>query len=45
MNSLNFQEAVHFGAEIYHNLENLIKEKHGKDAFNVGDEEALHPTP
>ncbi|CAD7681798.1 unnamed protein product [Nyctereutes procyonoides] len=34
----NFKEAMRIGAEVYHNLKNVIKEKYGKDATNVGDE-------
>ncbi|XP_035578430.1 alpha-enolase-like [Zalophus californianus] len=34
----NFREAMRIGAEVYHNLKNVIKEKYGKDATNVGDE-------
>ena len=29
---------MRIGAEVYHNLKNVIKEKYGKDATNVGDE-------
>ncbi|CAH6786844.1 unknown_gene_10397 [Phodopus roborovskii] len=36
----SFREAMHIGAEVYHNLKNVIKEKYGKDATNVGDEAA-----
>uniref|UniRef100_A0A8C2LHJ7 phosphopyruvate hydratase n=1 Tax=Cricetulus griseus TaxID=10029 RepID=A0A8C2LHJ7_CRIGR len=31
-------EAMRIEAEVYHNLKNVIKGKHGKDATNVGDE-------
>uniref|UniRef100_A0A8C2LE80 phosphopyruvate hydratase n=1 Tax=Cricetulus griseus TaxID=10029 RepID=A0A8C2LE80_CRIGR len=34
----SFREAMCIGAEVYHNLKNVIKEKYGKDATNVGDE-------
>ncbi|MFV1416893.1 hypothetical protein QMK79_28305, partial [Klebsiella pneumoniae] len=34
----SFREAMRIGAEVYHNLKNVIKEKYGKDATNVGDE-------
>nr|prf enolase [Bacillus subtilis] len=30
-------------AEVYHNLKNVIKEKYGKDATNVGDEGGFAP--
>lgn len=38
-----FREAMHTGAEFYHNLKNVIKEKDGKDATNVGDEGGFVP--
>ncbi|ERE86029.1 alpha-enolase [Cricetulus griseus] len=38
-----FREAVWIGAEVYHNLKNVIKEKYGKDATNVGDEDGFVP--
>ncbi|TRY96662.1 hypothetical protein DNTS_024270 [Danionella cerebrum] len=31
----NFKEAMRIGAEVYHNLKNVIKEKYGKDATNI----------
>ncbi|MEJ1269381.1 hypothetical protein NN561_000190 [Cricetulus griseus] len=34
----SFREAMCIGAEVYHNLKNVIKEKYRKDATNVGDE-------
>ncbi|KAF6255046.1 Enolase, C-terminal TIM barrel domain-containing protein [Scenedesmus sp. NREL 46B-D3] len=39
----SFSEAMRMGAEVYHNLKNLIKEKYGKDACNVGDEGGFAP--
>ncbi|XP_060052213.1 alpha-enolase-like [Erinaceus europaeus] len=39
----NFKEAIYIGAEVYHNLKNVIKEKYGKDATNVGDEGGFAP--
>ncbi|OBS78208.1 hypothetical protein A6R68_19403, partial [Neotoma lepida] len=39
----NFREAMRTGAEVYHNLKNVIKEKYGKDATNVGDEGGFAP--
>lgn len=33
-----FKEALQMGAEVYHNLKNVIKKKYGMDATNVGDE-------
>ncbi|XP_032818217.1 alpha-enolase [Petromyzon marinus] len=39
----NFHEAMRIGAEVYHNLKGVIKEKYGKDATNVGDEGGFAP--
>ncbi|KAH0509640.1 Alpha-enolase [Microtus ochrogaster] len=39
----SFREALRIGAEVYHNLKNVIKEKYGKDATNVGDEGGFAP--
>nr|XP_033778173.1 alpha-enolase isoform X2 [Geotrypetes seraphini] len=39
----SFKEAMQIGAETYHNLKNVIKEKYGKDATNVGDEGGFAP--
>ncbi|XP_068826246.1 alpha-enolase-like isoform X1 [Capricornis sumatraensis] len=39
----NLREAMRIGAEVYHNLKNVIKEKYGKDATNVGDEGGFAP--
>ncbi|KAG8434422.1 hypothetical protein GDO86_012697 [Hymenochirus boettgeri] len=39
----SFKEALRIGAEVYHNLKNVIKEKYGKDATNVGDEGGFAP--
>ncbi len=39
----NFTEAVRFCAETYQNLKNIIKEKYGKNAINVGDEGGFAP--
>ncbi|KAL6030360.1 hypothetical protein STEG23_034365 [Scotinomys teguina] len=39
----SFREAMRIGAEVYHNLKNVIKEKYGKDATNVGDEGGFEP--
>ncbi|CAD7691809.1 unnamed protein product [Nyctereutes procyonoides] len=39
----NFKEAMRIGAEVYHNLKNVVKEKYGKDATNVGDEGGFAP--
>ncbi|XP_072447796.1 beta-enolase [Chiloscyllium punctatum] len=38
-----FKEAMRIGAEVYHNLKNVIKAKYGKDATNVGDEGGFAP--
>lgn len=39
----SFKDAMRIGAEVYHNLKNVIKEKYGKDATNVGDEGGFAP--
>ncbi|KAM4650871.1 enolase isoform 2-T3 [Discoglossus pictus] len=39
----NFKEAMRIGAEVYHNLKNVIKQKYGQDATNVGDEGGFAP--
>ena len=39
----SFKEAMRMGAEVYHNLKALIKEKYGLDACNVGDEGGFAP--
>lgn len=39
----NFREAMCIGAEVYHNLKNIIKKKYGKDATNVGGEGKFVP--
>uniref|UniRef100_A0A8C2XPK4 phosphopyruvate hydratase n=1 Tax=Cyclopterus lumpus TaxID=8103 RepID=A0A8C2XPK4_CYCLU len=39
----SFKEAMRIGAEVYHNLKNVIKEKYGQDATNVGDEGGFAP--
>jgi len=38
-----FSEALRMGAEVYHNLKKVIKEKYGQDAVNVGDEGGFAP--
>ncbi len=38
-----FREALQAGCEIYAELKNIIKEKHGKTATNVGDEGGFAP--
>uniref|UniRef100_A0A8C6WDQ1 Enolase n=1 Tax=Nannospalax galili TaxID=1026970 RepID=A0A8C6WDQ1_NANGA len=43
MGASSFQEAMSIGAEVDHNLENVIKEKYGKDVTNVGDEGGFAP--
>uniref|UniRef100_A0A2R9AB55 phosphopyruvate hydratase n=1 Tax=Pan paniscus TaxID=9597 RepID=A0A2R9AB55_PANPA len=40
----NFREAMPIGAEVYHSLKNVIKEKYGKDATGVGDGGAFAPS-
>jgi enolase len=39
----SFKEAMIIGAEVYHNLKNVIKKKYGQDACNVGDEGGFAP--
>merc|ERR1712048_1341188 len=39
-----FREALQVGAEVYHNLKNVIKKKYGQDACNVGDEGGFAPS-
>ncbi|XP_019382226.1 PREDICTED: gamma-enolase [Gavialis gangeticus] len=39
----SFRDAMQIGAEVYHNLKSVIKEKYGKDATNVGDEGGFAP--
>jgi enolase 1/2/3 len=39
----SFKEALRMGAEVYHNLKKVIKEKYGQDAVNVGDEGGFAP--
>jgi len=39
----SFSEAMRMGAEVYHHLKNIIKDKYGQDATNVGDEGGFAP--
>jgi len=39
----SFTEAMRMGTEVYHTLKNIIKEKYGQDATNVGDEGGFAP--
>ncbi|KAI8645701.1 enolase [Parasitella parasitica] len=39
----SFAEAMKIGTEVYHHLKNVIKEKYGQDATNVGDEGGFAP--
>jgi len=39
----SFSEAMRMGVEVYHNLKNIIKDKYGQDATNVGDEGGFAP--
>jgi enolase len=39
----SFSEAMRMGVEVYHNLKNVIKDKYGQDATNVGDEGGFAP--
>jgi len=39
----SFTEAMKMGSEVYHTLKNIIKDKYGQDATNVGDEGGFAP--
>lgn len=39
----SFREALQIGAEVYHTLKKVIKERYGQDACNVGDEGGFAP--
>jgi enolase len=39
----NFSQALQMTTEVYHNLKNVIKKKHGVSAINVGDEGGFAP--
>lgn len=39
----NFREAVRIGSEIYHQLKEVLKNKYGKNAINIGDEGGFAP--
>jgi len=39
----SFQENLRIGVEVYHALKNIIKEKYGLNAINVGDEGGFAP--
>lgn len=39
----SFRDALRVGAELYQTLRNVIKEKYGQDATNVGDEGGFAP--
>ena len=39
----SFSQALQMGAEVYHTLKGLIKDKYGIDAVNVGDEGGFAP--
>jgi enolase len=39
----SFREALQIGAEVYHDLKDVIKKKYGQDATNVGDEGGFAP--
>ncbi|MGQ4891168.1 MAG: phosphopyruvate hydratase [Candidatus Njordarchaeia archaeon] len=38
-----FSEALRMGVEVYYNLRNILLEKYGKNAINVGDEGGFAP--
>merc|ERR1719478_1747610 len=39
----SFTEALQIGAEVYHSLKDVVKQKYGKDAAAVGDEGGFAP--
>ncbi|MCD6512225.1 MAG: phosphopyruvate hydratase [Thermoplasmata archaeon] len=39
----SFREAVRMGSEVYHTLKEILKNKYGKEAINVGDEGGFAP--
>ena len=39
----SFREAVQMGSEIYHALKKQLRDAHGRDAINVGDEGGFSP--
>jgi len=39
----SFSEGLRMGAEVYHTLKGLVKEKYGQNAVNVGDEGGFAP--
>jgi enolase len=39
----SFSTAIRYVAEVYHILKNILAEKHGKNAINVGDEGGFAP--
>lgn len=39
----SFREAIQISVEVYQNLKNIIKDKYGKNAINVGDEGGFAP--
>jgi enolase len=43
LGAFSFKEALRMGAECYHHLKKVIKEKYGQDAINVGDEGGFAP--
>ena len=43
LGATSFKEAMRMGAECYHNLKKVIKDKYGQDAVNVGDEGGFAP--
>lgn len=39
----SFKQALQIGCEVYHHLKNVIKDRYGQDAINVGDEGGFAP--
>jgi len=43
LGAANFSEALRMGSETYHWLKDIIRERYGQDACNVGDEGGFAP--
>ncbi|MBS7655593.1 phosphopyruvate hydratase [Candidatus Bathyarchaeota archaeon] len=43
VNADSFKEALRMGVEVYHTLKNILKNKYGASAINVGDEGGFAP--
>lgn len=40
----SFKHALQIGTEVYHHLKQVIQQKYGRDAINVGDEGGFAPS-